>query len=431
MSIWEENVNMPKFKPLEGNVKTDVLIIGGGIFGILCAYKLHQKCVNYILVEAENICNGTTKNTTAKITSQHGLIYNKMVKRFGLEYAKMYLKANNEAIDKYKSLAKEIDCDFEKKSSFLYSVDNKTSLEDEMGALIRMGYPAKFKGETELPFFSVGAIEFEHQAQFNPLKFLAEISKNLNIYENTKINDYKDGKFVFEGGEITAENTIIATHFPFINKHGGYFLKLHQSRSHVVVLENAPNLNGMYMDQNEEGLSLRNYKDFLLFGGGSHRPGKCMDSVEKLKNLAKFYYPNSKIKLIQSAQDCMSLDSIPYIGRYSKKKKRLFTATGFNKWGMTSSMVAAEIITDMIMEKDNEYAPIFTPSRSILRTDLFSNAFESVLGLITPSARRCPHLGCALKWNKYEHSWDCPCHGSRFSDDGDNLENPANDKLFY
>ena len=122
----------------------------------------------------------------------------------------------------------------------------------------------------------------------------------------------------------------------------------------------------------------------------------------------------------------MSLDEIPYIGNYSKNTPDLYVATGFNKWGMTSAMVSAMILSDMIPGKKNDYAEVFNPSRSILKPQLFINGFESAINLLTPTTRRCPHLGCALKWNKAEHSWDCPCHGSRFSEDGKVLDNPAN-----
>ena len=125
----------------------------------------------------------------------------------------------------------------------------------------------------------------------------------------------------------------------------------------------------------------------------------------------------------------MSLDSVPYIGQYSKNTPDFYVATGFNKWGMTSSMVAAELLTDLILGKPNDFADLFSPSRSMLRPQLAVNGFESVVGLLTPSKKRCPHLGCALKYNKAEHSWDCPCHGSRFSESGRVLDNPANGNL--
>ena len=125
----------------------------------------------------------------------------------------------------------------------------------------------------------------------------------------------------------------------------------------------------------------------------------------------------------------MSLDEIPYIGRYSKNTPNLYVAAGFNKWGMTGSMVGAMLLCDMVLEKKNDFADVFNPSRSMLKPQLLSNAFETTKSLLTPTIPRCPHLGCALKWNPAEHSWDCSCHGSRFAEDGRVLDNPANGNL--
>ena len=121
----------------------------------------------------------------------------------------------------------------------------------------------------------------------------------------------------------------------------------------------------------------------------------------------------------------MSLDKVPYIGKYSKDNNFIFTATGFNKWGLTGAMVAAICLTDLICDKQNDYLDIFSPQRSILKPQLFVNGVESTVNLLSPSQKRCPHLGCALKWNRAEHTWDCPCHGSRFEDDGKLIDNPA------
>ena len=129
-----------------------------------------------------------------------------------------------------------------------------------------------------------------------------------------------------------------------------------------------------------------------------------------------------------AAQDCMSLDHIPYIGQYSARTGELFTATGFNKWGMTGSMVAAQLLCDLVQGKKNEFADIFSPSRCICKPQLLVNGFETVTNLLSFTGKRCPHLGCALKWNPAEHSWDCACHGSRFDEQGHVLDNPANEK---
>ena len=426
-SIWAETSDAPEFKALQADAKTDVLIIVGGIAGILIAYMLQEAGVEYMLVEADRICQGITRNTTAKITVQHGLIYDKLIREFGTESAQMYLKANLKALEKYRELCREIDCDFENKDSFVYATATLQNIERELEALEKIGFAAEFSDSLPLPIATVGAVRFRNQAQFHPLKFLYSLSENLNIYEHTKVLAFEQNKAITNGGTISAKKIIVATHFPFLNKHGGYFLKLYQSRSYVIALKGAQNARGMYIGESGKGLSFRNYRDLLLLGGGGNRTGKNGGGWDELHAFAAKQYPDSNEVCRWATQDCMTLDGIPYIGQYSKKTPNLYVATGFNKWGMTSAMVSAMLLSDMVLNKKNEYADVFSPSRRILRSQLAVNADEAVMNLVTPTIPRCPHMGCALKYNKAEHSWDCPCHGSRFAADGKLLDNPATD----
>lgn len=424
-SMWQESVSLPIFDSLNKDVKTEVLVIGGGIAGILCAYYLQQSGVDYLLVEGSKIAGGITKNTTAKITSQHGLIYQDLLNKQGKEKAAMYLNANQLAIEQYRLLSKEINCDMEEKDSIVYSVNNEKIIEEEIKALERLGFPAKQRNRFPIPFEIAGAVTFRNQAQFHPLKFIAAITRGLRIYENTFVKKIEGNIASTDCCKITADKIIVTTHFPFINSHGSYFLKMYQHRSYVIALENASEVNGMYVDEAKSGMSFRNYKNLLLIGGGDHRTGKKGGGWEELRSFAAKYYPKAKERFFWAAQDCMSLDQIPYIGNYSKHTPCIYTATGFNKWGMTSSMVAASILKDMVLDKKNEYAEVFSPHRSILKPQLFINGFEAAVNLLTPTPKRCPHLGCALKWNKAEHTWDCPCHGSRFEENGKLIDNPA------
>lgn len=420
---------LSQFPSLDRNIKTDVLIIGGGLCGILCAYQLKKAGIDCVLTEGNKIASGITKNTTAKITSQHGIIYSKLISNFGKEKAKMYLDINQISLSEYERLCKDINCDFEIKDAYTYSLDNRAKIEDEINAVNSLGFNAEFKEETELPFDISGAIKFSHQAQFHPLKFIAEITKGLNIYENTFIKELIPGCAITTKGRIYAKQIIVATHFPFINKHGSYFLKLYQHRSYVSAYENAALLEGMYVDEDKKGMSFRSYDNLMLISGGGHRTGKQGEAWHPIHNFAENYYPKATLQYEWATQDCMSLDSVPYIGNYSKSTTNMYVATGFNKWGMTSSMSASIILSDMIQGKKNEYAEIFSPSRSILKPQLIVNGFEAASNLITPAKKRCPHLGCSLKWNKAEHTWDCPCHGSRFDKNGHLIDNPATGDL--
>ena len=429
LSVWSADSKFQRFPKLNKDIKTSVAIIGGGITGLLCAYMLKQKGVDCVVLEADKICKGVTQNTTAKITSQHGLIYDKLIKNFGIEKAKMYLEANENALKKYAELCENISCEFERKDNYVYSVNNSKLINNELHALVRIGYNPDFCTEIPVPIEIAGAVMFPNQAQFNPLRFLSHISKELTIYENTKVMEIRGNTAMAENANVTADYFIIATHFPFINKYGGYFVKLYQERSYAIALENAPQINGMFVDEAKKGMSFRNYKNYLIIGGGDHRTGKDGGNYHELKAFSAIHYSEFPIKYQWATQDCMSLDSVPYIGRYSNKIPNVLVATGFNKWGMTSSMVSAELLSDMVLNKKNEYEAVFSPSRSILSTQLPINIFETTIGLLTPTRKRCPHLGCALKWNSAEHTWDCPCHGSRFTQTGKVIENPATGNL--
>lgn len=428
-SLWSETVTLPSYESLNKKIKTDVLIIGGGITGILTAYCLQQSDVNYILVEADTILNGITKNTTAKITSQHGLVYHEIMKKYGKDAAGYYLEANEAALWEYRRLAKEFLCDFSEETNYVYALTDRKKLENELDALEKLHFPARLAENLPLPFSTAGAIAFPNQAKFHPLKFLGELAKSLHIYEHTKVQELAGKLAITNQSIIQADKILVTTHFPFLNKHGSYFLKMYQHRSYVLALNHADKPEGMYVDEADSGLSFRTHQNLLLLGGGGHRTGKPGGNYRELREFASKYYPNAQEVYHWATQDCMTLDTIPYIGPYSKNTPNLFVATGYNKWGMTSAMVAAHLLRDLVLEKASDYAKVFSPSRSILHPQLLLNGLEATANLLTPSKKRCPHLGCALKWNREEHTWDCPCHGSRFTEAGELIDNPATDDL--
>ena len=474
-SVWSDSCKFEKRKVLDKDIKTDVLVIGAGIAGILTAYMLRENGKEVVLIDKDEVCSGNTKNTTAKITSQHDLIYDKLISEFGLDMAKQYAKANELAIEKYEEIITErkIDCEFERHSAYVYSLNEVDKIKKEVEAAKKLGICAEFVQNTNLPFEVKGAVKFNNQAQFNPLKFLNHISKDLLIYEHTRALEIKENLVITNRGNITANNIVVATHYPIMNTPGYYFMRMHQERSYVIALENADNIEGMYIDVEKNGCSFRNYKDLLLLGAidqrtGENEKGGCYD---KLRKIAKDLYPNSKEKYHWSAQDCMTIDNIPYIGKYSDETENIYVATGFNKWGMTSSMVAAIIISDMILGKYNDFSEIFSPKRfdlSLSISNMAKDITETTKNFIAqkiyiPSSKiehiknghagiveyngekvgvyknnegkefivttKCPHLGCQLSWNADELSWDCPCHGSRFDYKGKLIDSPATKDL--
>ncbi len=460
-SIWKSTTQWEKRAPFWGEKEVHTVVIGAGMAGILTAYFLQKKGIEVIVVEAKSIASGQTQNTTAKITSQHGMIYQKLLHKAGRERAKAYAMANEEAIHLYEKLIKEegIDCDFEKLPAYLYSEDEgaKETLREEARVAAELGIPASYlegREITELPFSVSGAVRFANQAQFHPLAFIKHIAEKLTVYEDTKVLDVKKHVVYTDKGDIQAKHIVFATHYPFINVPGFYFLREHQERSYVLALKGQQKLSGMYYSIDENGLSLRSAGDILLLGGGGHRTGKSHScqcgqptaGYTFLRQKANTYYPQAQEVAAWSAQDCMPHDEIPFIGKYSVLRPYWYVATGFQKWGMTSAMIAAVTISNQICGADGLYETIshenlegksvFAPQRCLVKAafkNLMKDVGESVLGLskglFGKKERRCPHMGCRLEWNTEEGTWECPCHGSRFSGGGELRDNPAQTDL--
>ena len=414
--LWNDNVKTPTFTPMSSDRYADVLVVGGGMAGVLCAYQLAQQGVDCLLLEADRIGGGTTGGTTAKITAQHGLLYRKLLIRHGADFARGYYDAHTAAIEEYRRLTADVPCDFVTTDNLIYSRRSEAVIDRELEALDKIGRPALLAENLPLPFSTKGAVRFTEQAIFHPQKFLAGIVKGLSIHERTTYTPH---------GKVTADKIIIATHYPILNARGLYWMRLYQSRSYVLALKDAPPITGMYMDEQDDGLSFRSHGEYLLLGGGGKRTGKPCGGFEPLERFATQHYPTAEVSYQWAAQDCMSLDGIPYIGQYSAGLPHLFVASGFNKWGMTSAMVAAMLLTDLILERSNPAAAIFSPARPPALGQLAANIGSSIVGMLTPTLHRCTHLGCGLHYNHREHSWDCPCHGSRYAKSGQVLDGPA------
>ena len=468
-SIFKE-IKLKNFDKLNQNIETEALVIGAGMAGLLTAYELKEKGVESIVIDSKMICSGQTQNTTAKITSQHSDIYGKIEKYYSQEFSKMYAAENEKAIKDYERIINEknIDCDFEKTDAVLYSKSNYSKIKSEMLSSRNAGIDCFITKELPLPFDTAGALVFKNQAQFNPLKFISKIIEDLTIYENTPAIKIEGNSVLTPKGIIRAKSIVVATHYPFVNFPSEYFLKMSQERSYVIAFKNEEFCKDkMFMGIEQNSLSIRKYNDYILLGGGAHRTGESKGNpYEELKEKAKLLFNNQKTEYQWSAQDCITLDNIPYIGKFDKNSENIYVATGFNKWGMTSSMVSANIITEMICGIKNPNNEVFSPQRFNLKAsikNISENIGETVKGFsshLLPTcssadeikkgeAREivynskeagayrdndgklyivsltCPHLKCKLKWNPTQKSWDCPCHGSRYDYKGNLLDNPA------
>lgn len=472
-SIWTKNTKLPSFPSLEENRKADICIVGGGMAGILTASLLRDSDADVLLLEANRIGSGQTSGTTAKLTAQHGLKYGPIIRNFDRDTAQRYADANLAAVEQLRQLVQErhIDCDFRNCSTFLYTTHSPDILQEEYNACRALGMEVFLTACTELPF-SAAALGLKHQACFHPLRLLAALAQELSIFEHTRVLRIEDHTIITDRGSVTADKIIFTCHYPFLNIPGYYFARQHQERSYVLALENAMPMEHCYLGIEEDGLSFRTWGDYLLLGGGSHRTGENREGgkYDALRHAARRYWPNSRIAAAWSAQDCIPMDGIPFIGQYAENRPDWLVATGFQKWGMSSAMAAANLLASMALGEQPPHN-IFAPQRFAVAASakqLADDTIHSIRGLgrrfLEPGriptedlpaghggvveldgeklgiyrdetgelfavSVKCPHLGCQLEWNPDEKSWDCPCHGSRFDVKGRLLDGPAQTDL--
>lgn len=473
-SIWKPKSPV-KTAELSSDISCQTAVIGGGMAGFCTAFLLERAGADVTVFEQGEILNGATLGTTAKITPQHGAIYSRLEKKLGAQTALGYFEANSRAVESFADIIEQnkIRCGFTRRRSGVYTGGLTEKITAEYEACRRIGINAKIAQADDLPF-SATAVYIDNCAQFNPIAFGTAIAQRLKIYSRTKILRI-DGTTLYteKGNKITAENIVIATHFPIVDIPGFFFARLHQSRSCVIALKNVKAPETMYIEDSLKPHSFREYNGMLLVGGEGYRTGENAEGgcYKRLLNYALALYPNAQEVCRWSAQDCITPDGIPFIGRVTANNPNLYVATGFNKWGMSSSMVSAMIITDLIMKGESEYADIFTPARLNLSASAGSiandmahavkgltlHAFESPRGIAEAMEKGhggivelegkklgvykadngelytvspfCTHMGCQLEWNPDEKSWDCPCHGSRFDYKGNVLSNPAKKDL--
>lgn len=487
---WIASIDKSDYPALDENITADVCIVGGGIVGISSAYLLAQAGLKVALIEANRILHGTTGHTTAKITSQHSLIYARLKQEIGEEKAHQYAQANESAIHMIAQMVeeKELDCDFTWLPAYVYTQSDQyvEKIEAEVKAAQSLGIKASYLQEIPLPFKVKAAMRFDNQAQFHPLKYLKHLAGEIinmggQIFEQTQaVNIEHDPTYSVitrNGKSVHSPRVIIATHYPFFDGGGLYFSRIYADRSYVIgarIAEDFP--SGMYITAEDPVRSLRAtpYEDsqLILFGGDSHKTGQDPNSNIHYRNVLDFANKNFQVKDIPyrwSTQDCMTIDGIPFVGHLTSQSGNIYVATGFNKWGMSNSTAAAMILKDLIVNGANPWAPVYDPHRltipsiTTLVTQNANVAKELISGKLRPAAENaqikkgeaaiinvdgdkagayrdengklhvlditCTHMGCELAWNNAELSWDCPCHGSRFSYEGQVAEGPALNRL--
>lgn len=457
-SYWNDIFKGNDFPKLNKNIEADVCIIGGGITGISTGYYLANRGFKVVVLEKDKLCSSTTGGSTGKITSQHGLIYKYLKDLNGKDFAKKYYKANEDAKENIiKIINKEkINCDLEIKNAYVFTETEKEveNIKREVEYTEKLEIDSEFVTNIELPIEIYGGIKFENQAQFDPVKYtygLADciIKNDGEIYENSKVIETveDDGKYnvITKEGKVRAKYLVITTRYPIINFPGYYFIKMYQSTSYAIIVDTHTDINydGYYINTENPVLSFRTVKkgdkNLLLAVGYDYKTGTEVvgNPFEYLKAKIIKMYPEAEVLKSWTAEDCISLDKIPYIGDFSDIMDNCYVATGFNKWGITSSNIAAKIITDKILGNKNENEEIFLSSRiGIIKNkeemmNMIKEAGEGIVlerikGKPTPT---CTHLGCKLSWNPLEEIWECSCHGSKFSKRGFVIEGPANKDL--
>ena len=469
-SIWQEGLyGILRHPRLRGEITADVAVIGGGMAGILCADALRRAGVSVVVLERDRVGSGQTGGTSAKITAQHGTVYHNLQKR-SAELAEGYAAANQWAVRAFVERIRKdsIACDLEERDAYVYALRDKELLEREYRAQRASGLAVKYTHVDALPFETVGAIQLAHQAQIHPLKLLYAISANLRIFEGSGVTQVCGTDVLTAHGCVHAKRVVFACHYPFVNFPGLFFARMHQERESFLALRHAPIPEGMWVCAEEDGFSLRTVAGLTLFGGLPHRTGtrRHANSYTLLRRRAQELLGSRSVAAQWSAQDCIPASGKPYIGRFCRTRPDWFVATGFGKWGMTSSMVASRIICDLICERKNEWEGVFSPlSHSIVSVKgiaietahaakglakaafalprecvdslapghgevVFFNGkrvgvYKDSEGRIYTVRATCPHLGCRLEWNADDLSWDCPCHGSRFDYKGNLLNGPA------
>lgn len=485
-SIWQQTQELPQFAALQGDVDTGVLVVGAGMAGLCTAHELVQRGHAVTLIDAGEIAQGATAGTTGKITLQHGTLYHRWRTQLGDDMARELAHANTRAVQRMYRLAQRFDCDLSEQPAILYAATKEgvDMLAREREAYEALGIP--FAAQAPAPSWDLPhkmALCVPGQYMFHPLRFADGLVRELQaggaaIYTHTRALELCENGVRTDGGTVTADHTVICTHYPFVNVPGFYFIKMEARRDYAIAFA-GPALGGMYLSAEESGLSLRNAtvrgKRYVLSVGAGHKTGEQesdTNAYEELLRRTQALFGKVEVAYRWSAQDCMPFDKRPYIGRLSSAREDAYVVTGFQKWGMAQSALAAEIIADAIEGKENRDAALFDPARGIVgalfqkdaRKHLADVARQAVKGALqlgekektalVPGTARifatdgvrlgvycdahgalhgvkavCPHLGCALSFNPAECTWDCTCHGSRFAIDGTVFEGPAQTDL--
>jgi glycine/D-amino acid oxidase-like deaminating enzyme/nitrite reductase/ring-hydroxylating ferredoxin subunit len=492
-SFWAATVadDPTRYPALQGDLEVDVAIVGGGIVGLTAALLLQRAGRRVAVLEARLLARQVTGRSTAKITSQHGLIYHRLETSFGAAGARAYGAANQAGLEQILRLADElgIACDLERAAAYVYgrSGAQLARLEQEAEAAQRLGLPARFTRECPLPFAVAGAVRFDDQAQFNPCKYLLGLAAAVQsgggaVFEGSRVQAIEHGepcRVRAEQGVVTARDVIDATHMPLVSE-GKFFAKAYPYTHAMVAarIDPARAPAGMFISADQPTRSVRaarwGEQTWLVAVGGAFKPGQPdveRRNFDELVRDLRGDFGVGEVAYAWTNEDFESMDGMPFVGRATSSSAHLYVATGFNAWGITNGTAAGMILADLIAGRANPWAAVFDATRikpvagagsfitenlgvgaqlvggyvkgrerslealqrgeaAVLKLDgKRTAAFRDEQGRVHAVSAVCTHLGCVLGWNPVDRTWDCPCHGSRFAPDGSVLHGPATKAL--
>jgi len=494
ISLWQQTGHPLLAKGSKINLKQyDVVIVGAGITGLSLGLLLQEAGKKCLILEANNIGFGTTSGTTAHLNTVLDTPYPDIISKFGEENAKLIAKAAAEAIDHIRSntVRYNIACDFADRMDFMVAENEQE--EKELNAIFqaleKVGIPCSYADAIPVPISFRKAISFNGQAQFHPLRYLsgltdAFVAKGGAILEHRKVEMVeRDGDvLVVDTGteKFQCSHAVYATHIPPGINLLNFRCAPYRSYLIGITLEDKTQYpEALLYDMKDPYHYFRTAcidgRDILLVGGGDHKTGHHSNPSHIFTELEAYVRTLFKIKSVDykwSAQYYEPNDGLPYIGHLPGSEKNVFVATGYSGNGMIFGTLAGRIITDMILEKENPYARLLTPSRikpvaafknfvkenadvvkhfiadriTIKELEQFSDlakgegrvvkyqerqvaVYKDEQGIIKALHPVCPHAGCIVQWNNAEKSWDCPCHGARYNRDGELLTGPATSDL--
>lgn len=482
-SLWLATAEPTAYPALPADLTVDVAVLGGGIVGLTTALLLKRDGARIAVLEAMQVGSGVTGCTTAKVTALQQAYYQALRSLRGQEAAAVYAEASIYGVELVAHLAEEeqIDCDLERRPAFTYAADasERSDIEDEAEAALEAGLPVALVEAVDLPYPTHGAVRLDDQIQIHPVRYVQGLARAVDgdgshVFENSRAMSVTLGSpyrvEVENGTTVTADNVVVATHYPVLDR-SGFFARLESARSYCIAATVRGELpQGMSINAGATTRSVRSYGDWLIVGGEGHAPGARKATPERYEQLEKFaraHWDVAEVTHHWSAQDPTSWDLMPVVGPYHPRAAGLYVASGFHKWGLSCAGFAARVITDQIARRENAWADHMSPNRigtrglpkvaelgakfsfdfvadralptgsgsledlprgeaRVIRHGLGKiGVFRDDDGALHAVSMRCTHLGCLVRWNGAERSWDCPCHGSRFDVDGAVLEGPA------